>query len=42
MKPNAIDLAKVVSYRLNNELDVEQFEPLYLHPPVFVKPKFPA
>ena len=42
MKPNAVDLAKVVSYRLNNELDVEQFEPLYLHPPVFVKPKFPA
>ena len=39
--PHASDLAKVVYLRAVG-LETERFEPLYLHPPVFVEPRFPA
>ena len=40
--PQASDLAKVVCLRARLGLETERFEPLYLHPPVFVEPRFPA
>ena len=40
--PHASDLAKVVCLRARMGLETENFEPLYLHPPVFVEPRFPA
>ena len=40
--PQASDLAKVVCLRARLSLETERFEPLYLHPPVFVEPRFPA
>ena len=40
--PQAADLAKVVCLRARSGLEIELFEPLYLHPPVFVEPRFPA
>ena len=40
--PQASDLAKVVYLRARLGLEAELFEPLYLHPPVFVEPRFPA
>ncbi len=40
--PRAATLGEVVWERQVAGLDVELFEPLYLHPPVFVEPRFPA
>jgi tRNA threonylcarbamoyladenosine biosynthesis protein TsaB len=40
--PRAADLARVVDSRASLGLEIELFEPLYLHPPVFVEPRFPA
>jgi len=33
-------LGQLVSERLSNGVQSEPFEPLYMHPPVFVKPRF--
>ena len=38
--PSAEDLAKIVYKKIVNNDKLEEFEPLYLHPPVFVEPKF--
>lgn len=40
--PRAATLGEVVWERQAAGLAVEPFEPLYLHPPVFVEPRFPA
>lgn len=40
--PRAASLGEVVWERQAADLAVEPFEPLYLHPPVFVEPRFPA
>jgi len=40
--PRAATLGEVVWERQVADLAVEPFEPLYLHPPVFVEPRFPA
>ncbi len=40
--PTAGVLGKLVSQRLVNGIESESFEPLYMHPPVFIKPRFPA
>ena len=34
------DLAKIVYKKIVNNDKLEEFEPLYLHPPVFIEPKF--
>ena len=38
--PSAEDLAKIVYKKIMNNDKLEEFEPLYLHPPVFIEPKF--
>ena len=38
--PSAEDLAKIVYKKIVNNDKLEEFEPLYLHPPVFIEPKF--
>lgn len=40
--PTAGMLGKLVAQRLENGIASEPFEPLYMHPPVFIKPRFPA
>ncbi len=35
-------LGQLGSHRLENGIKSEPFEPLYMHPPVFIKPRFPA
>ncbi len=40
--PAAGALGQLVFQRCENGLESEPFEPLYMHPPVFVKPRFPA
>lgn len=40
--PTAGTLGKLVFRRLENGLESEPFEPLYMHPPVFIAPRFPA
>jgi tRNA threonylcarbamoyladenosine biosynthesis protein TsaB len=40
--PRAATLGEVVWERQVAGLEGEPFEPLYLHPPVFVEPRFPA
>jgi tRNA threonylcarbamoyl adenosine modification protein YeaZ len=40
--PTAGTLGMLVSERLENGIDSEPFEPLYMHPPVFIAPRFPA
>lgn len=38
--PTAGALGQLVSKRLDNDIESEPFEPLYMHPPVFIKPRF--
>jgi len=38
--PSANGLAKIVYKKIMNNEKLEEFEPLYLHPPVFIEPKF--
>lgn len=38
--PSAEDLAKIVYKKIVNNDKLEEFEPLYLHPPVFIEAKF--
>ncbi len=40
--PTAGKLGQLVSQRLENGIESEPFEPLYMHPPVFIPPRFPA
>ena len=40
--PTAGLLGQLVFQRLENGIESEPFEPLYMHPPVFIKPRFPA
>lgn len=40
--PTAAKLAELVSMRLESGIESEKFEPLYMHPPVFIKPRFTA
>ncbi|HEY5653756.1 MAG TPA: tRNA (adenosine(37)-N6)-threonylcarbamoyltransferase complex dimerization subunit type 1 TsaB [Pontiella sp.] len=40
--PTAGALGKLVFQRMENGVESEVFEPLYMHPPVFVEPRFPA
>ncbi len=40
--PTAGLLGQLVSQRLENGLESEPFEPLYMHPPVFIEPRFPS
>jgi tRNA threonylcarbamoyl adenosine modification protein YeaZ len=40
--PAAGKLGELVYQRLENGIESEPFEPLYMHPPVFVEPRFPA
>ncbi|MEA2069058.1 MAG: tRNA (adenosine(37)-N6)-threonylcarbamoyltransferase complex dimerization subunit type 1 TsaB [Verrucomicrobiota bacterium] len=40
--PTAGKLGKLVSKRLEKGIGSEPFEPLYMHPPVFIAPRFPA
>lgn len=40
--PTAGKLAQLVYHRVSDGIESEPFEPLYMHPPVFVKPRFPA
>lgn len=40
--PTAGALGQLVYQRLENGIKSEPFEPLYMHPPVFIKPRFPA
>jgi len=40
--PTAGSLGQLVSQRMENGLESEPFEPLYMHPPVFIAPRFPA
>ncbi|MEN7972401.1 MAG: tRNA (adenosine(37)-N6)-threonylcarbamoyltransferase complex dimerization subunit type 1 TsaB [Verrucomicrobiota bacterium] len=40
--PSAGTLGQLVFQRLENGIESEPFEPLYMHPPVFVAPRFPA
>lgn len=39
--PTAGVLGQLVFHRLENGVESEPFEPLYMHPPVFIKPRFP-
>jgi len=40
--PTAGKLGQLVFQRLGNSIESEPFEPLYMHPPVFIAPRFPA
>jgi tRNA threonylcarbamoyl adenosine modification protein YeaZ len=40
--PSAGKLGQLVFQRLEKEVESEPFEPLYMHPPVFIAPRFPA
>lgn len=40
--PAAENLGLLVFERLKNGVDSEPLEPLYMHPPVFIEPRFPA
>lgn len=40
--PTAGVLGQLVGQRLENGVASEPLEPLYMHPPVFIKPRFPA
>lgn len=40
--PAASDLGRQVAERLENDVESEVYEPLYMHPPVFIAPRFPA
>lgn len=40
--PTAGKLGQLVFRRLENGEESEPFEPLYMHPPVFIEPRFPA
>lgn len=40
--PTAGELGLLVHQRLEQGLESEALEPLYMHPPVFVEPRFPA
>jgi tRNA threonylcarbamoyladenosine biosynthesis protein TsaB len=40
--PTAGKLGELVFQRLENGIGSEPFEPLYMHPPVFIAPRFPA
>ncbi|MCK4563738.1 MAG: tRNA (adenosine(37)-N6)-threonylcarbamoyltransferase complex dimerization subunit type 1 TsaB [Verrucomicrobia bacterium] len=40
--PTAGLLGQLVFQRLENGLESEPFEPLYMHPPVFIEPRFPS
>jgi len=40
--PTAGALGQLVCQRCEKGFESEPFEPLYMHPPVFVKPRFPA
>ena len=40
--PTAGTLGQLVFRRIENGIESEPFEPLYMHPPVFVEPRFPA
>ncbi|MDF7807011.1 tRNA (adenosine(37)-N6)-threonylcarbamoyltransferase complex dimerization subunit type 1 TsaB [Pontiellaceae bacterium B12219] len=40
--PTAGKLGELVFQRLENGIESEPFEPLYMHPPVFIAPRFPA
>jgi tRNA threonylcarbamoyl adenosine modification protein YeaZ len=40
--PDAATLGKLVAERLERGIESETFEPLYMHPPVFVEPRFSA
>ena len=40
--PSAGTLAELVYQRVQNGVESEPFEPLYMHPPVFIAPRFPA
>ncbi len=40
--PTAGKLGELVCQRLQNDIPSEPIEPLYMHPPVFIEPRFPA
>lgn len=40
--PTAGKLGELVFQRLGKGIESEAFEPLYMHPPVFIEPRFPA
>ncbi|WP_372807044.1 tRNA (adenosine(37)-N6)-threonylcarbamoyltransferase complex dimerization subunit type 1 TsaB [Pontiella sp.] len=40
--PTAGKLAELIAQRLDAGIESEPFEPLYMHPPVFIAPRFPA
>ena len=40
--PSAADLGVLAHRRLEQGAEPELFEPLYMHPPVFIEPRFPA
>ncbi len=40
--PTAGKLGQLVFQRLEKGIESEPFEPLYMHPPVFIAPRFPA
>ena len=40
--PSAGALGQLIYGRLENNIASEPMEPLYLHPPVFIEPRFPA
>ena len=40
--PTAGKLGQLVSRRLEKGIESEPFEPLYMHPPVFIAPRFSA
>ncbi len=40
--PTAGKLGQLVFQRLEKGIESELFEPLYMHPPVFIAPRFPA
>lgn len=40
--PSAGELGKLVCRRMKKDVASEPLEPLYMHPPVFVEPRFPA
>jgi len=40
--PTAGKLGQLVARRLEKGIESEPFEPLYMHPPVFIAPRFPA
>jgi tRNA threonylcarbamoyladenosine biosynthesis protein TsaB len=40
--PSAAKLGQLVSERVEKHIESEPFEPLYMHPPVFIAPRFPA